>query len=124
MRRAGIPPIGDTGSAIVGRHGGEFFIWSTSVAEEGPITKFSPAGSYQRAQTMEGTEVYSDGVRFVWRVGDLYVWLQSSERGFTINPELVNALAIASVRTRPKWLISARPGGLPAVGGSRNGLCC
>ena len=99
MRRAGIPSTGDTGSAIIARHGGEFFVWATSVGEEGPISKFFPVGSYERVQTADGTAVYSDGVQFVWRAGDFYVWVQSGEQGFAISPDLLDALVIASVGT-------------------------
>jgi dipeptidyl aminopeptidase/acylaminoacyl peptidase len=99
LRQAGIPPSGDTGSAILARQGGQFYVWSTNVDEEGPISKFLPIGSYALVQSVEGTAVYSDGVRFVWQVGDQYVWLQSGEQGFTIEPDLVAALVAASLHT-------------------------
>jgi len=100
LREAGIPPIGNTGSAIVARSGGEFYVWTTNIDEEGPISKLVSEDGFERVQSLGyATAVYSDGVRFLWQVGSLYVWLQSGEEGFTIKPDLVATLVLSSQRT-------------------------
>ncbi|MDP9301445.1 MAG: hypothetical protein M3P43_11220 [Actinomycetota bacterium] len=73
-------------------------MWTTRVAEERPLSQIISGEGYEVAQTVDGTAVYSDGVRFFWQVKGLYVWLQSGEEGFTIKAELVATLVLSSQR--------------------------
>jgi hypothetical protein len=98
LRNAGVAAVGDTGSAIVGRTGGEFYVWATSVEEERPLSRIVSGEAYELAQRVDGTPVYSDGVRFLWRVDRLYVWVQSGEEAFTISPGLIETLVLSTHR--------------------------
>lgn len=80
VEEVGYEVTGDTGSAlIVEGLGGEFAIWATSqdftakhlVEEEG----------YREAYVIDGVLTYSDGVRMVWMVQGLAVWVSGWQVG-------------------------------------------
>jgi hypothetical protein len=98
LQDAGVTEVGDTGSALVARSGGDFYIWADPIEEEAPLSQIISDSGYVLAQSVDGTAVYSDGVRFLWQVDGLYVWLQSGEEDFTISSDLVTTLVVSSNR--------------------------
>jgi hypothetical protein len=102
VERAGYGVTGNTGSALIGQTGDvEFAIWTT---EADPTDQYvvppEPGFDeriYRRVIQVEELTVFSEGVRFVWTVQGLHVWMESNVEG-TVPEELVRALVEASQR--------------------------
>jgi hypothetical protein len=72
---AGYVVKGRTGSAyIVKGHGAGFYFWGYPASEE---TAGSDLAGYHVAEVLGRVRVYSDGVRFHWRVYGLFVWVSA-----------------------------------------------
>ena len=72
---AGYVVSGRTGSAyIVKGHGAGFYFWGYPASEE---TAGSDLTGYHVAEVLGRVRVYSDGVRFHWRVHGLFVWVSA-----------------------------------------------
>jgi hypothetical protein len=87
---AGYVVTGRTGSAyVVKGHGAGFYFWGYPASEE---TASSEQAGYQVAEVLGRVRVYTDGIRFHWRVHGLSVWVSAgpsqSDRGIaaTIRP--------------------------------------
>jgi hypothetical protein len=72
---AGYVVKGRTGTAyIVKGHGAGFYFWGYPASEE---TASSDLAGYQLAEVLGSVRVYSDGIRFHWRVQGLFVWVEA-----------------------------------------------
>jgi hypothetical protein len=66
---------GRTGSAyIVSGHGAGFFFWGYPTSEDRPG---SDLAGYRVVETVDSVTVYTDGVRFHWRIHGLSLWVQA-----------------------------------------------
>jgi hypothetical protein len=66
---------GRTGSAyIVSGHGAGFYFWGYPTSEERPG---SDLAGYRVVETVDSVTVYTDGVRFHWRIHGLSLWVQA-----------------------------------------------
>jgi Tol biopolymer transport system component len=72
---AGYMVRGQTGSAyIVKGHGAEFFFWGAPTSEERPGADLA---GYEVVETVDSVTVYTDGVRFHWRIDGLSLWVEA-----------------------------------------------
>jgi hypothetical protein len=70
---AGYPITDETGSALVAEGRGHgFYIWATKAADEPPA-----AQGWKRLGTVEGVDVFDDGIRRRWVAQGFVFWLQA-----------------------------------------------
>lgn len=72
---AGYVVKGRTGSAYIVRgHGAGFFLWGSPTSEERPG---SDLAGYHVVETVDSVTLYTDGVRFHWRIYGLSLWVEA-----------------------------------------------
>ncbi|MGH2722726.1 MAG: hypothetical protein ACRDI0_00395 [Actinomycetota bacterium] len=100
LRSAGYRVTGDTGSALVGgAQGHGFYIWATE-ADELPTQPFDEAiasEGYRLDRAVEGVLVFTDGVRAVWTVQGLHVWVEGGPVDTLPPPEVIAELVRATI---------------------------
>jgi Tol biopolymer transport system component len=95
---AGYVVTGRTGSAYtVSGHGAGFFFWGFPTSEE---RSSSDLVGYRVVETVDSVTVYTDGVRFHWRIHGLSLWVEAgpnqSDRvtAVTLRPLLISSANI------------------------------
>jgi hypothetical protein len=99
---AGYAITGETGSALVAEGRGHgFYIWATKTADERPAA--TTAEEWNRLGTVEGVEVFDDGVRRRWVAQGFVFWLEAGPSADSALPPLgeMQALVRLSLKLPP-----------------------
>ena len=98
---AGYAITGDTGSALVGRAPGTgYYIWTTreESLEARPFEDRITDEGYRKWATIGGVDLFSDGIRAVWTVQGIHVWVAGGPVDDLPEPEVIDPLVRASQR--------------------------
>jgi hypothetical protein len=102
VEEAGYEVTGDTGSALIARAAGSgIYIWANEEEElssEPAFTETLEAEGYERWGEVAGRTLFTDGIRAVWVVQDLRVWVAGGPVDDLPELEVVAPLVEASER--------------------------
>ena len=99
---AGYPITEETGSALVAEGRGHgFYIWATKTADERPAA--TTAEGWNRLGTVEGVEVFDDGIRRRWVAQGFVFWLEAGPSADSALPPLGEMQALV------RWSLDLPP---------------
>ncbi|MBI4259395.1 MAG: hypothetical protein HY658_02405 [Actinobacteria bacterium] len=77
LEKAGYRVTGDTGSALVARsNGAGIYFWAFPPEDARPLPEALSDEGYRVLTTVDGVEVFTDGIRAAWAVQGLWVWVE------------------------------------------------